>query len=146
VAGQRALAGFSPSGADVAFVASPIDASLARYLYVVEPQGALRCVSQPVGVQGFAWSPDGNLIAFSGRRGSVGRLSQTLYVANLTMRGYAQLAANVLHYEWQPHSAALAVFSIVSTTRQVALGIVRGADKKLWWVDVGVVGGKWCPE
>lgn len=143
---ESLLARYSPTGEYVAFVAHPVESMLARYLYVLREGGAPICVSEPVGVQSITWSRDGAWVAFTGRRGSVGRLSQSLFVTAPTGGGYARLATNVLGYEWAPTGDALAYLAPLSRTRQLALGATATSTGEARWLALGVLRAAWCPR
>jgi hypothetical protein len=140
------LASYSPTGQYVAFVAHPENSMLARYLYVMRDGGTPICVSEPVGVQSINWYRDGSRIAFTGRRGSVGRLSQSVYITAPTGGGYARLATNVLGYEWAPGADAVAYISPLSRSRRLALGAVSTATGEERWLSLGVLRAEWRPR
>ena len=125
---------------------SPLDSMLARYLYIVRDGGTPVCVSEPVGVQTITWSRDGSRVAFTGRRGSVGRLSQSLFITAPTGGGYARLGTNVLAYEWAPAGDALAYISPLSRSRRLALGVTSTATGELRWLSLGVLRASWYPR
>lgn len=146
VTAESPLARYSPTGQYVAFVAHPLDSMLARYLYIVRDGGTPVCVSEPVGVQTITWSRDGSRVAFTGRRGSVGRLSQSLFITAPTGGGYARLGTNVLAYEWAPAGDALAYISPLSRSRRLALGVTSTATGELRWLSLGVLRASWYPR
>lgn len=140
------LASYSPDGSQVCFAARPADSELARYLYVVADGGTPRCVSEPVAVQGFKWARHSGDLAFNGRRGSIGKLSQSLFKVVAGADQYQRLTTNVQAYEWEPSGSSIAITATMSRSLLSALGVVDAAAGTTQWVDTGVTAFEWCPR
>jgi len=140
------LAGYSPNGSNVCFVARPADSELARYLYIMSRGGAPKCVSEPIGVQGFKWAHGTDDLAFNGRRGSIGKLSQSLFKVAAGTDQYERLTTNVQWYDWEPSGSCVAITATMSRSLVTALGVVDAGTGTTQWVDTGVTGFEWCPR